>query len=218
MLVDSPLSKNLVLDLPFSEGTGNIAYDRSPKQNHGEVTGGSWLIDEGMPCLELNGSSDFVSIPDDDTLRPPSFTIFLIFKILSWNTDWAVYLSKEYDGGNPNFRLRRWGSSTYEIDFAMADSGGYWHEVVVPFIYLDELYRVVWIYDGYMKILISNGDLVRFYRSDRFTMHEYGPYPIYIGRYDGGLYGNIRVYDLKIFSVPIDIEYAKILINSRKKV
>jgi len=55
---------SLVLNLPFSEGYGSIARDRSLYGNHGTIYGASW-VDEG---LSFDGVDDYVEVPHSTSL------------------------------------------------------------------------------------------------------------------------------------------------------
>jgi len=57
----------LVLDLPFSEGVGNIVHDRSLYGNHGTIYGASWVDGKVGRGLSFDGN-DYVTVLDDDTL------------------------------------------------------------------------------------------------------------------------------------------------------
>ncbi len=59
------------LYLPFDEGQGSAAEDRSGNRNHGVVRGGAKWVDGRLgKALEFNGTDSFVEIEDDETLNP----------------------------------------------------------------------------------------------------------------------------------------------------
>jgi len=71
--LDNPFTRNidptLVLDLPFSEGIGNIAHDRSLYGNHGTIYGASWVDGKIGKALNFDGIDDKVVISDAPSLN-----------------------------------------------------------------------------------------------------------------------------------------------------
>lgn len=63
------LDPYLVLDIPFLEGSGSKVEDRSIHKNNGTISDGTWKA-QGIrgPCLELDGSDDYVDCGNDTTL------------------------------------------------------------------------------------------------------------------------------------------------------
>ncbi len=64
-----PLEAGCVLYLPLWEGAGAVAGDLSGFNNHGAITGGTWVpgINNGY-SLSFNGVSDYINVPDTDIL------------------------------------------------------------------------------------------------------------------------------------------------------
>ena len=54
----------------FNSGVGDIVYDRSGNQNHGQVNGATWFVLQFLEnnSLTFNGSSDYVKIPTSQSL------------------------------------------------------------------------------------------------------------------------------------------------------
>jgi len=84
--LDNPFTRNidptLVLDLPFSEGVGDIAHDRSLYGNPGVIHGASWVDGKIGKALNFDGINDYVEIPDSLTLNFGSgdFSVFMWIK------------------------------------------------------------------------------------------------------------------------------------------
>ncbi|MGI6418496.1 MAG: LamG-like jellyroll fold domain-containing protein [Thermoguttaceae bacterium] len=58
------------LHLPFDEGQGNAAEDRSDNRNHGALRGGAKWVDGKLgKALEFNGTDSFVEIANDEALN-----------------------------------------------------------------------------------------------------------------------------------------------------
>jgi len=102
-----------VLWLQMDERKGNIAYDLSGYGNHGTRYGASWARGKIGYCLKFDGVDDYVEVPDDDSLRPSSFTVSFWFKPASW-TAWVWIINKRY--GDINGWSLGW-KSTNEIWF-----------------------------------------------------------------------------------------------------
>lgn len=65
---DYPVS-GAVLALYFREGAGTKVYDLSPNRNHGTISGATWEDSVGGKRLRFDGSDDYVSVPNHNTLR-----------------------------------------------------------------------------------------------------------------------------------------------------
>ncbi|MCX6013468.1 MAG: hypothetical protein NTV30_08710, partial [Chloroflexi bacterium] len=52
----------------FDEGSGNKVKDSSKNGNDGKLTGTKWVDGKFGKALDFNGSSDYVEIPDSDSL------------------------------------------------------------------------------------------------------------------------------------------------------
>jgi len=59
----------LVLDLPFSEGAGNIAHDRSLYGNHGTIYGATWVDGKIGKALRFDGLNDYVRVSASASLN-----------------------------------------------------------------------------------------------------------------------------------------------------
>jgi len=79
-LIFDPPSFDCVLYLPGLPGGGSSIHDRSPRGNHGSITGAVWKrLSNGLWHLSFDGSDDYVSVTDADSLDfgNESFTIRL---------------------------------------------------------------------------------------------------------------------------------------------
>ena len=62
--------KDLILHLPFDQGTGTEAIDESQYGNNGTVENGNWVAGKFGNALEFNGSTSRLEIPSSDSLNP----------------------------------------------------------------------------------------------------------------------------------------------------
>ncbi|MCS7387223.1 MAG: LamG domain-containing protein [archaeon GB-1867-005] len=53
-----------VLVLPLNEGSGDIVYDRSGRNNHGTIYGASWVRKYRDYLLYFDGEDDYIHVPD----------------------------------------------------------------------------------------------------------------------------------------------------------
>jgi hypothetical protein len=93
----------LVLYMPFEEGSGNIAKDMSGKGNNGTLAGGINWINGGKfgKALEFNGTDSQVLIQSSASLQPgdSDFTIEAWIKADPGSQDWARVVDKFYGTG-----------------------------------------------------------------------------------------------------------------------
>ena len=91
--------EGLILYLPFDEGSGGTAYDKSGCGNDGDITGAEW-VDAGKvgKCLEFDGSS-FVEVPSSDSLEAlvEEMTIAVWIKPELTGSGWQGIVTKGND-------------------------------------------------------------------------------------------------------------------------
>ncbi len=64
----------LVSYWPFNEGTGTLADD-SYGTNAGTVNGANWIQGISGTALEFNGTSDYIGLPNNTSLRPANISL-----------------------------------------------------------------------------------------------------------------------------------------------
>lgn len=62
-LISNKVDPTLVLDLPFSEGIGSIAHDRSLYGNHATIYGANWVDGKVGKGLSFDGIDNYVRAP-----------------------------------------------------------------------------------------------------------------------------------------------------------
>ena len=76
----------------FDENTGDIAYDSSPYENNGEITGASWSLGKIDYALDFDGNGDFVEVLDDDSIDiTDEITIMAWIYTYSWDNPTDTY-------------------------------------------------------------------------------------------------------------------------------
>lgn len=118
---------DLVLDLPFDEGSGSVVYDQSLYGNNGTIYGASWVKGYRGWGLSFDGVDDYVEIPHSNELNCKHITIAAWFYPMGV-TGWQVILTKNtggvsrgyhmaYDAYYDNFRFSFWDDSGTEHGF-----------------------------------------------------------------------------------------------------
>ncbi len=70
------LNESLVLSLPFNEGQGSVAGDKSAYANDGTLYNSpSWIDGKVGKALSFDGSTNFVRVPHQSHLALPAFTV-----------------------------------------------------------------------------------------------------------------------------------------------
>ena len=160
-------SAYLVMNLTFNEGSGDMAYDSSADATHQNdgtlINGPMWTVGNDGSGLQFDGSDDYVSVTDDDSLD-----ITEMMTIEAW-----VKINNFTDDG---YLLAKNMSTDQEVTYAVyIDSGERLH-VVLDNTDLDTGYVVS---KGLWKHLVVtwNGTTVRLYvdGSERWSEDKSGP-------------------------------------------
>jgi hypothetical protein len=93
----------------LDEGSGTTVEDSSGNGNHGEITGdgGSWVGGQFGNALLLNGTNEFVEVPDSDSLDlEEQVTMICWFNWEGSGDGWQTFFSKgPMSGNNENYAL-----------------------------------------------------------------------------------------------------------------
>jgi len=89
---------SLKLYLPFEEGTGKVAKDKSGNGNDGTLEPGTkWIEGQYGKAISLNGKDSGVTVPDSDSLdTPDEITVEAWIYPLSANVDYPEIVLKGY--------------------------------------------------------------------------------------------------------------------------
>lgn len=86
----------LVVQWAFDEGGGTTVYD-SVGTHHGAIVGSpTWMPGVTGQALHLNGTSDYVEVPDDAALRPGHITISAWIRIDALTNHMMVVSKSNY--------------------------------------------------------------------------------------------------------------------------
>lgn len=109
-----PLARDLIVDLPFWDGGGSKVSDTTPNKLHGINNGGIWNGDSLGNALELNGTTDNITIPDSSIFEGKEFTWWIWARFDTWSngdnswfmkgdfsplTNWSFAIQQEFNGG-----------------------------------------------------------------------------------------------------------------------
>jgi hypothetical protein len=205
-----PSDDGLVLYLPFSEGTGTIAHDKSPYGNDGTIYGATWTNGKYGKALSFDGVDDYVDTADIDL---DYVTVSAWINVSTYQTNWRVIVSKgwiSYSFGSVylisiedkglSFGVRTSGGSTL--------SATTW---VVPI--LNTWVHVVGTYDGSTVKLYVNG-VLRASQPGSGVLNK-NNYRWMIGRdpipgqarYFNGLIDEVRIYNRALSEEEIRAHY-----------
>jgi hypothetical protein len=107
--------KDLILHLPFDQGTGTEAIDESQYGNNGTVENGNWVAGKFGNALEFNGSTSRLEIPSSDSLNPEKeLSVAMWFKATDQlpTAEGARFMDK---WGRPEFNAKE--NSGYVMTF-----------------------------------------------------------------------------------------------------
>lgn len=184
----------------LDDGTGTTAVD-SVGGHDATLSGGGWVAGHLGDAVSLNGSSDYLSAPDDDTLD-----LVDAFTLMGWvNNDtlsgYDLMFNKGDAGNDQNYWL---GTNGDEVTFGFHDgafqefetttanlSAGTWYHLAATF---DDAADTVTIYlDG--ALLVSQTTTAAPLANDG---------ALYLGRSQHGEYVDGALDDLRIFDYALD--------------
>ena len=207
-----PLGGDVIAAYVFNEKTGDMAIDRGLNYHHGTLKPATdttlmRTISNFGPCLEFDGTGDYIEIADHDDFTP----ILTPFSISMWvnmhTATYFVWASKWEVGSNQEWNLytgtpKKINFRIYD-DSASASIGRLYNTSLAS--YENQWTHFVATYDGGVlssgcKIYL-NGNRVddADSKSGSFISAENLDAPVYIGRYDtkysNGLFDNVVIYN-----------------------
>jgi Tol biopolymer transport system component len=215
--IEVVLPDGLVSHWKLDEGSGTIAND-SVGSNHGTIHGAQWSAGQVNSALSLDGSNDYVNVPDN-----PALNITTDLTISAWvnfarggnfqNGSEQAIVSKAVGSGTRNnpYDFRTDNSPEPRLVLVRADAAG--HEAVgsgAKHISLREWHHVIVTVknnsvDFYIDGIITgtNGTLIKYATGNTR--------PLCVGKRDDGLYFNGLIDEVLIFNRAMSAEEVQLL-------
>ncbi|HDM35727.1 MAG TPA: LamG domain-containing protein [Candidatus Syntrophoarchaeum butanivorans] len=179
----------------LDEGSGTTATDSSGNDNHGTIHGATW----SSGYLHFDGSNDYVSIPDNDSLEPQDAITLAAW--VKWERDpstghrWANIISKY--GDNQYLLQHNVNNQYFEVAVRTDRGRSYTWSSTEP--QQGVWYHVAGVYDGSEVIIYVNGtrESSRGLTGNITTSSS----PVNLGRraWTGDRYFNGVIYDARIY-------------------
>ncbi|RLG35030.1 hypothetical protein DRN98_01835, partial [Methanosarcinales archaeon] len=176
-------------------GSGTTATDSSGNDNHGTIHGATW----SSGYLHFDGSNDYVSIPDNDSLEPQDAITLAAW--VKWECDpstghsWANIISKY--GDNQYLLQHNVNNQYFEVAVRTDTGRSYTWSSTEP--QQGVWYHVTGVYDGSDVIIYVNGTQENSRgRTGNITTSSS---PVNLGRraWSGDRYFNGVIYDARIY-------------------
>ncbi|MCD6198920.1 MAG: LamG domain-containing protein [Deltaproteobacteria bacterium] len=200
---------DLVLELTFYEGSGNIAHDSSKYDNHGTVYGATWTQESGVYALYFDGVDDYVEVPDNSVLNPETFSVEVVFRpVLPHGGPYTnAVINKAYYAEPPDGKgwyLRFFGATSLKLQFGVYFDDA---EVTVYKEVTEDWHHAVGVYDGSYVRLYVDGELAA-EKAGGTTYQVPSGYPLRLGSW-GAYHGYIAL--ARYYSKPLtDAEVKKL--------
>jgi len=137
-----PLATGLVGCWLMNEGSGNKVFDSSENGNHGTITAATWTACKFGSGLNFSGTSQYVEIAANPTLRPSSvLSVVMWFNPTQFNNyqEYALSQRSEYAGsayafyggnGTGNFYITKAADGTVLSPNSSISLINAWHQLV----------------------------------------------------------------------------------------
>ena len=203
----------------FDEGSGQVAYDSSGNNNNGTLTNmdnSDWVAGKYGTALDFDGSSDYVAIADDESLRPENITVSAwVYYDNGGDTSYSdMIFDGSEDFANRGYTLYKETDET--ISFMVAqDSGTKSDTQSVNSIALNTWTFVAGTYDGAKNTVYINGQFENDtdYTSpmtDNLAIRRIGSQVKSFNRdkrYWSGLIDDVRIYNYARTADEIKLDY-----------
>lgn len=216
LTANRPLDDGLVLCLRMSEGVGAKTFDTSKYQNHGIITGASWVDGKyGKALSFLYTSNQYVNVGDQSTLE---FSAEQNFSVVAWiNVGEGIGLNRG---------IVSKGHWTDSSGYSIIIDNGVLNAYLIDAEGIQVVGNIAGLADSnwHMVVLVKNGTTATLYAdtnsvSDPCRESDYGvnAVPFYIGR-SGTRYFNGTIDEVRIYNRALSSEEIKLLYVSRGRV
>ncbi|MFH1657468.1 MAG: LamG-like jellyroll fold domain-containing protein [bacterium] len=194
----------------FNDGT---VTDLSGNGNHGTRTGTTLVpsIPELGNALSFNGSTDYVSVPDSNSLDLTTAGTIEVWAKKDTQKNYQMYVTKGIASANTGYQLMDYGSTGRIVLRWGSDGNNIITDEVVP---TGVWYHIVGTYDGSNLMIYLNGSLAKKvpYTTDAVANTD----PLMIGRrstatsyFFDGILDEVRIYNESLTLSEIQQLYAE---------
>lgn len=206
------LGADLVGEWKFDEGSGTITKDSSGSDNNGTLGGNpQWVNGVFGKALELNGSTDYVNIPDSNYLDLTTAGTIEVWAKKDTQKSYQMYVTKGIASAGTGYQLMDYSTTGRIVLRWGSDGNNIVTDEVVP---TGRWYHIVGVYNGsYLKIYL-NGALSKNvpYTTNAVANTD----PLRIGRrsdaasyfFDGTI-DEVRIYNRALYAGEIQQLYAE---------
>ncbi len=201
---DNYLTHDLVACYPFSEGSGNVAYDLVSQRNLILYNGPTWTNSFGGG-LTFDGSNDY----GENTRLFASFTSLSfsiwVYKTVAFEATYKKILVIGDAGGNISIYLSQ-GPGSDRIYFGVGTTTGQTSATINSGLLANTWYHLVGTWNGSVVKLYINGKFQAQGNNTGTWPGGYRNYPLRVGYGYGGEYFNGTVRDLLIYNRSLDAD------------
>jgi hypothetical protein len=188
---------NSVLELRFEDNSSGLVFDSSGNGNHGKIYGSILVDGRYGKALSFDGVDDYVNIPDSASLSiSTAITVSFWIYPRTFAPETQAVLSKGSSGSNCNYDFHlytntlRWSTCV----------GGSLNELVATLGAENTWYYIVGTYDGSVKRLYVNGELIASLSQTGILPTNtlpltIGSAPNWYGTFFNGIIDEVRIYN-----------------------
>lgn len=198
------LTHDLVACYPFSEGSGNVAYDLVSQRNLTLYNGPTWTNSYGGG-LSFDGSNDYgENTRIFSSFSSLTFSIW-VYKTVAFESAYKKILIIGDSGGNLSIYLSQ-GAGSERLYFGIGTSTGQTSPIYTTGLLANTWYHLAGTWNGSVVKLYINGKLSASGNNTGTWPGGYRNYPLRVGWGYGGEYFNGVVRDLLIYNRSLDAD------------
>jgi hypothetical protein len=192
----------------FDENAGLNAFDSSPYNNKGTITGAAWATGKSVTALSFDGIDDYVSVNDATSLQPQKLSVEAWIKPnVNYNSGspFSGFVIKNQNNSNAVGKGFYLGYISGTIVFWTADVATWYGAGLTTDLYAGSWYHLVATYNNSVYKLYVNGSQVA--SSSSAHSITYDASPVWIGRSfnnAGNIYFNGIIDETAIYSKALD--------------
>jgi len=151
------LEPDCVLYLSMNEGRGERPVDISGCSNHGNLSGGRWILNGGIWSLEFDGTDDVINCGDASSLMPTQITIEVWIKPDPTQATVSDLVGRRTSTNVGGYAL--YYRPTHDMIFYIMDGGVWRNSGISSALEPNQWYHIAATYDGSTIAIFIDGDL-----------------------------------------------------------